>query len=522
MNYYILVSLCIFINAGAFPVQDEEEAAMYLQKFGYIDTASDSYRTGAILGPDTVAIALKDFQRFAGLNQTGELDNETIAMMNTPRCGVKDIIGNSEYARRRKRYALQGSKWRVNHLTYRIHNYPTNLKDRQKIDKEISRAFKLWSDVTDLSFEERKRGRVNIEIRWEKREHGDGDPFDGPGRTLAHAFFPQFGGDAHFDDEEKWTIDERTGSNLFQVAAHEFGHSLGLSHSDEKRALMSPYYTGYRPALELTEDDTKGIQALYGTGDQLATPEEEVEEPSGPPPDTSDAPDLCQDASIDTVTRTQNMGTFVFKGDFYWRILADGIADGYPRRISDDWDGLEGNLDASLTWSNGKTYFFKGGRYWRFTNKTKDNGYPKLLSKGFEGIPSMMDAAFVWSGNGKTYFFKGKYYWRYDSNNDPPVSDKYPRPISHWNGLPDNINAAFQWENSKTYFFKGDKYYKFDDIRFEVDSSDPPYPRSTSVWWFDCKSISHETNSTGATVNATARENRAGNTYRVDSSSGTI
>ncbi|PRD22544.1 UNVERIFIED_CONTAM: Matrix metalloproteinase-16 [Trichonephila clavipes] len=154
------------------------------------------------------------------------------------------------------------------------------------------------------------------------------------------------------------------------------------------------------------------------------------------------------------------------RSDFYWKILQDAIADGYPRKISDDWGGLEGNLDASLTWTNGKTYFFKGGRYWRFTNKEMDTGYPKLLSRGFEGIPDMLDAAFVWSGNGKTYFFKGDKYWRYDSNNDPPVSDQYPKPISNWNGLPSDIDAAFQWENSRTYFFKGDKYYRFNDVNF--------------------------------------------------------
>lgn len=511
--------ICFAIVTHTFPVNDNE-AVLYLQKFGYLEPESEGYRTSAILGPDAISSALKDFQRFAGLNQTGEMDNATIAMMNTPRCGVKDKIGHSESARK-KRYALQGSKWRATQLTYRVSKYPSRIKDKTRVDKEIARAFKIWSDVTTLNFEERRRGRVSIDISFENGEHGDGDPFDGPGKTLAHAFFPQYGGDAHFDNEEKWTIDERTGTNMFQVAAHEFGHSLGLSHTDERQALMAPYYRGYQPYFKLHSDDIDAIQSLYGSRNN-PRPSEDEDEPTGPPPDISDAPDLCQDSQIDTVTRTQNGSTYAFKGDFYWKILSNGIADGYPRKLSDDWDGLEGNLDASMTWSNGKTYFFKGGRYWRFTNKEMDTGYPKLLYRGFEGIPDMLDAAVVWSGNGKTYFFKGDKYWRYDSNNDPPVSDRYPRPITNWNGLPvDGIDAAFQWENSRTYFFKDDKYYRFNDITFEVDSAEPPYPRSTSIWWFDCKSASNEINMPA--TNASEENNRDNITViRIDSESGYI
>lgn len=54
---------------------------------------------------------------------------------------------------------------------------------------EIQRAFNVWSGFTDLTFTP-KSGQVHIEIRFESGEHGDGDPFDGPGGTLAHAYFP--------------------------------------------------------------------------------------------------------------------------------------------------------------------------------------------------------------------------------------------------------------------------------------------------------------------------------------------
>ena len=52
---------------------------------------------------------------------------------------------------------------------------------------------------------------LNFVFSFESGIHGDNDkPFDGPGKTLAHAFFPE-SGEVHFDDEETWTINANYG-----------------------------------------------------------------------------------------------------------------------------------------------------------------------------------------------------------------------------------------------------------------------------------------------------------------------
>lgn len=53
------------------------------------------------------------------------------------------------------------------------------------------------------------------------------------------------------------------GYSLFLVAAHEFGHALGLDHSTVRDALMFPMYK-YVEDFSLNSDDIKGIQYLYG------------------------------------------------------------------------------------------------------------------------------------------------------------------------------------------------------------------------------------------------------------------
>ncbi|KAG8201982.1 hypothetical protein JTE90_027454 [Oedothorax gibbosus] len=443
----------------------------YLRQFGYLNSNSSS----------SIAKAIRDFQTFSGLDVTGRLDAETLNLMNKPRCGVKDKIGHM--GARRKRYAHQGSKWNVNDLAYRISKYPKRLNNKELVDREIAKALKVWSDVTNINFinhEKEHVDLVHIDIRFEEGDHGDGMRFDGRGHTLAHAFFPHCGSDAHFDDTEEWTIDDKKGTNLFQVAVHEFGHTLGLDHSDIRNSVMAPFHSGNQAGKRLNRDDILSIQALYGRPNR-APPIMQIMQKLRGNPDPN-GPDLCKDPSLDAATTVQDGRAFVFKGNHYWEIEETGIVDG-PRKISDDWDGMPGNIDAAMTWTNGKTYFFKNDVYYRFRNQDMDPGYPKSIQTEFKGIPNNIDTAFVWSGNGKAYFFKGDIYWRFDNCKDPPILSYYPLYVNGWKGLPNNIDAALQWGNQKTYFFKGREYFRFNDKTAVVDER-----FSTSDVWLHCNS----------------------------------
>ncbi|XP_059487299.1 matrix metalloproteinase-14 isoform X2 [Neocloeon triangulifer] len=480
-------------RANAAPITDvstDPQAMMYLSQFGYLSANLKNPGAGNLITEDAMVNAIKDFQSFAQINVTGELDADTKALMSTPRCGVKDKVGTGSRARRR-RYALQGSRWRVKALTYRISSYPRNVK-RSEVDAELARAFNVWSEYTDLTFTPKATGQVHIDVRFARGEHGDGDPFDGPGGTLAHAYFPVYGGDAHFDDAESWTFRSYRGTNLFQVAAHEFGHSLGLSHSDVRASLMAPFYRGYDSSFRLHEDDIQAIQSLYGTG------KTKNKRPSNNSPQVTETPEksmpndpeLCKTGVKFDAIFTDSGNTYLFKGDNYWKLTEDGVAVGYPKPISSAWAGLPGNIDAAFTYNkNGRTYFFKGSQYYRFSGQTMDDGYPKMITDGFQGIPSNIDAAFVWSGNGKIYFFKDTQFYRFDPSAKPPVKSNYPKLISNWAGIPDNLDSALQYTNGYTYFFKNGQYYRFNDRTFAVDSADPAFPRAVGPWWFGCNSM---------------------------------
>ncbi|KAL2093827.1 hypothetical protein ACEWY4_011139 [Coilia grayii] len=524
--------LPIISNFEAFAQDDPFNAESWLRKYGYLSQASQQMST--MQSAQILLNAVSEMQRFYGLDVTGKMDQATIDAMKRPRCGVPDrFVQSDEGATRRKRFVLTGQKWDKAKLTYSLLNHTPKIGKERSFDA-LRKAFQVWEKVTPLRFDEiphkdiknGSQGEPDILVLFASGFHGDMSLFDGEGGSLAHAFFPGpgMGGDTHFDLDEPWTLDrqDEQGVDLFLVAVHEFGHALGLEHSNNPSAIMAPFYQWMSTdRFSLHQDDLDGIHEIYGHPVHDSTPatptrpsdrEPDITStvarrvtpkprprPTQPwvppvaptrrtyrprPTERSDGapPDIC-DGNFDTVAMLRGE-MFVFKGRWFWRVRRNKVLDNYPMPISVFWTGLPNNIDAAYERHDGKFVFFKGSQYWVFREADVEPGYPQDLFRYGQGIPTdRIDTAVWWEPAGYTYFFRGDRYWRFREETRT-VDQGYPKPVSVWNGVPDSIKGAFLSDDGAyTYFYKGTEYWRLDNTKLRVD---PGYPRSIIKDFMGC------------------------------------
>ena len=291
----------------------------------------------------------------------------------------------------------------------------------------------VFTRETRLSFTETSPGsEADIGIFFHRAFHGDGYPFDGSGSVLAHAFFPGSGrgGDIHMDEDENWTeerIVNREKTSVFAVAVHEFGHSLGLSHSSVEGSLMYPWYSGLPRDGRLPRDDLEAVQHLYGAkeiDDDGAWDEEYfLRDPSSDGPDhhpsstaipssevEDSLPDKCE-TSFDAVAVIRSE-MWVFKGNYFWRIDKSGSSREDPIALSAFWYGLPvdvEHVDAVYERDDHRIVFFVGEVYYVLAgNSILEQGPVPISRLGLPPTVKKIDGAMKWGWNDKTYFFSGK------------------------------------------------------------------------------------------------------------------
>uniref|UniRef100_I3MBV7 interstitial collagenase n=1 Tax=Ictidomys tridecemlineatus TaxID=43179 RepID=I3MBV7_ICTTR len=425
--FSLLLLLLWDVGSHGFPAsvetqqQDVEIVQKYLENYYNLKNERQIEKQRS---SSSVVEKLKEMQEFFGLKVTGKPDAETLKVMKQPRCGVPDVA----------RFVLtQGNpRWEKTHLTYRIENYTPDLS-REDVDHAIEKAFQLWSNVSPLTFTKIFEGQADIMISFVRGDHRDNSPFDGPGGNLAHAFQPGpgIGGDAHFDEDERWTKNFRD-YNLYRVAAHELGHSLGLAHSTDIGALMYPNYI-FSGDVQLAQDDIDGIQAIYGSSPNPT-------QATGP-----QTPEVCDSKlTFDAITTIRGELMF-FKDRFYMR--ANSLYPVELNFISVFWPHLPNGLEAAYELADrDEVRFFKGNKYWAVQGQDVLRGYPKDIysSFGFPRTVKHIDAAVSEEDTGKTYFF---------------VDNKLIESVRYLEQQrPKIIGADFGF----FYIFHGTRQYKFD------------------------------------------------------------
>ncbi|XP_059208144.1 collagenase 3-like [Centropristis striata] len=453
-------NLCVLLSLAAavccMPVsqvteQDEHFAENYLKKFFNL-----TEETGPTIDPgiSPVTKKLKEMQEFFGLLVSGTLDADTLAAMKTPRCGVADNnVAHS--SSRSRRSTLSGAKWENNILTYRIENYSPDMSVSE-IDDSIEKALQVWAKVTPLRFTRIYSGIADIMISFIRGDHGDNSPFDGPDGTLAHAFQPGpgLGGDVHFDKDETFTFRSNTGYVLFLVAAHEFGHALGLSHSDDPGALMNFRYIYRNPdTFVLPQDDIQGIQSLYGPNPDV---DPSVVVPTAPP-----TPDACDSNMVLDAVATLRGEMYFFKDSFFWRSHSQSNT---PEQslIAAFWPDAPNHIDAAYESQElDRLFLFNGRKVWAFNAYDLVPGYPKSLSSfGLPKSVKKVDAALYDVETRKTLFFVGTNYYSYDEAKKT-MDQGFPKRLDEtFSGLSTKVTAAVQVKGF-TYIYSGSSMLEY-------------------------------------------------------------
>jgi hypothetical protein len=139
-------------------------------------------------------------------------------------------------------------------------------------ENQILKAAQVWAQQANINFSIIPDSGAPIG----SGNYEQGDPTMGDIRiggynfgssTLASAFLPppvnnySIAGDIQFNTGQVWNIGGGT-YDLFTVAAHEFGHALGMEHSTNSFAVMYSTYTNRKTGLY--SDDIAGIQSIYG------------------------------------------------------------------------------------------------------------------------------------------------------------------------------------------------------------------------------------------------------------------
>jgi matrix metalloproteinase-16 (membrane-inserted) len=191
MKYIILFLFLTTVKSS-----DDVNITSYLEQFGYLESNGSLLTETSLTSASHTNEALIRFQEFYNLPTAGRLNQETLAFISKPRCGVKDNP---------TAYRVHYQKWNKTNLKWYFSLATNEMKELAQ------KAFDQWESASNLKFEywhsqPRAVGEYNsvkpdILISFSntlfQHNHNSrcqkgicSSSFDGKGNVLAHGFFP--------------------------------------------------------------------------------------------------------------------------------------------------------------------------------------------------------------------------------------------------------------------------------------------------------------------------------------------
>ncbi|XP_050475104.1 matrix metalloproteinase-24-like isoform X1 [Bombus huntii] len=145
-------------------------AINFMKEYGYLESGTAD--SDALYEKNAITNAVKALQEFGNIPVTGQLDNTTLKLMASPRCGVPDILRKRKNLQRNKRFVIGSKGWKTRNITYFITNWTPKVGE-EMITSEIGRTLNTWSGYSRLNFKPIHSPYPEIITAFNRKSHNE-------------------------------------------------------------------------------------------------------------------------------------------------------------------------------------------------------------------------------------------------------------------------------------------------------------------------------------------------------------